>query len=766
MTLDVRWQRVADRQERSASMRLDHAAGSIVVGATVQQPLADAASGAPAAKPWERIDIDADIHDLQALPTLCPALDEALRDLHLSGAIRADIESVVSPEGDRVSLTLDAGEASFTLPGGEPLTKPVGIPAKVAMILTRPDQAGSDWRFESDDTAFGGFQVASLNGTCTGLPGPPVAGWLAALSDPPAIDPAAIGGRLAATVRADFSERLTDWHPQLARLRRQFGLGGTADLDVSLDIASGEIDARGAIAAKDTAWRIETGVPAAPHFHKEAGSPGETAFNIGYRLPTEGKTAKLDIRELLCASGSNELRVTGELAMSAPPAAAQLDSGRLWVGVRLADAGAARSLVPGAAVGPASGGLDADAELTFTGGRMRVERGSATCRDLQLDLYGSPLGVSGGIALDRERIDLDQLVLGFGSSHGVLSGNLALPEPGGKGRLGVVFDRLDMVDLTRRIKDIAVKAGPPSAAGSAPASAPAGSEATAAASDGNDVLAMLRRQDFIVEGHIRTLVATLPMEVGVTADAVGFQLDGDDGALKATFHCVIDGGIVDGSVDTDLNVADPVMHLQYTADAIGSGELVDSYLRLTFPGMTATGTLTLIDESYQKLLPEPGNPNYPVGKGELMIGGGTIVGRAAPLWLTRIFPGLNLSSFEFSYMHQWFEKLPSGRVRHRMIYQGKYYNIYTDGYTEPDKTFRYDVGVDFLADFDSKYWAEVGQGRIPMFTKTGKLTAEGRIVDEQVTYQPPERILETLLISNNPVITAYHAIRKRVRGEE
>ena len=74
--------------------------------------------------------------------------------------------------------------------------------------------------------------------------------------------------------------------------------------------------------------------------------------------------------------------------------------------------------------------------------------------------------------------------------------------------------------------------------------------------------------------------------------------------------------------------------------------------------------------------------------------------------------------------------------------------------------------TDLLADFDSKYWVESGQGRIPLFIKTGVLQADGAIADEAVRYHPPQTVLHTLFVSNNPVLTAYHAVKRQALGEE
>jgi hypothetical protein len=81
--------------------------------------------------------------------------------------------------------------------------------------------------------------------------------------------------------------------------------------------------------------------------------------------------------------------------------------------------------------------------------------------------------------------------------------------------------------------------------------------------------------------------------------------------------------------------------------------------------------------------------------------------------------------------------------------------------------FRYEVGIDFLADFDSKYWADTGQGRVPLFVKHGLLDSRtGELLEDRVTYEPASRILDTLLVKNNLVVTAYYAVRRQVEGKQ
>ena len=107
----------------------------------------------------------------------------------------------------------------------------------------------------------------------------------------------------------------------------------------------------------------------------------------------------------------------------------------------------------------------------------------------------------------------------------------------------------------------------------------------------------------------------LPPGIPVKGDTVIHNLTPGDGPLSFTFAGTVEGGAVQGRVETRADAAEPTMRLTYTAERIQPGPLVDAYLRPTFPGMIATGPLTLIDESNQKLLPAPGDSNYADGRG-------------------------------------------------------------------------------------------------------------------------------------------------------
>ncbi|HOW19845.1 MAG TPA: hypothetical protein PLC79_12490, partial [Phycisphaerae bacterium] len=236
---------------------------------------------------------------------------------------------------------------------------------------------------------------------------------------------------------------------------------------------------------------------------------------------------------------------------------------------------------------------------------------------------------------------------------------------------------------------------------------------------------------------------------------------GRDGTVELPICLSVDGGVVEGRLRFFFRAERPYFDLSYSAKDLAPGDLVQAYLRRSFPGFTAAGPLTLIDRSLQRLDVPQDPANYPVGSGELIIDGGYVEGKAAPDWLVQIFPGLNLARYDFLRMHDWFTKQENGRIDHRMIFQGRYYHLYMEGFTDAARNIRYEVGIDLLARLESRYWVESQQGRIPLFLKTGRLRDDGTLEQDTVQFTPMGRVIESL-VQNNLVQTMYYAVRKQV----
>src|SRR5262249_22590360 len=233
------------------------------------------------------------------------------------------------------------------------------------------------------------------------------------------------------------------------------------------------------------------------------------------------------------------------------------------------------------------------------------------------------------------------------------------------------------------------------------------------------------------------------------------------GRIDASFACAANDGWIKGSGGLSLDQPDPAFDLAYEARDLTASANTRPIVESFFPGLTVRGRLTLIDASHQRLLPPAGVANYPTGEGETILTDGTAVGRAAPLWVTRIFPGLNLASFDFSEMMNRFEKLADGTHNNHMTFYGSYYHLYIDGYTKANGDIRYEVGVDLLARM-SPDLSRIGQGRAALFIKTGTIR-NSVLENEIVSYLTPVQVTQKIL-SDNVLTVAYYTIKKQVTG--
>ncbi|MFA5863373.1 MAG: hypothetical protein WC975_01660 [Phycisphaerae bacterium] len=229
------------------------------------------------------------------------------------------------------------------------------------------------------------------------------------------------------------------------------------------------------------------------------------------------------------------------------------------------------------------------------------------------------------------------------------------------------------------------------------------------------------------------------------------------GDLK--FWSMVSGGTISGKFTADLTHENPSMVLGSSIDEIRATTAFKPIVENFFPGLYVTGTISIMeDNTTGKMFTTPQTaPNYPVGDGKMVFVDGYLEGRAAPEWITNIFPGLNLTRYSFTRMHNWFSKRASGVVHNNMIFLGQPWNIYIEGNSLPGGRIEYEIGVDLLARYESEYWSSVGQGRIPMFTTTG-LIVKGKMENQVIKYVPPHELAYRVFVKNNAITGAYRLL--------
>jgi hypothetical protein len=508
----------------------------------------------------------------------------------------------------------------------------------------------------------------------------------------------------------------------------------------------GQIDARQASIAlhqHDTRSAI---------FEKPANVDSAVSFNLEAPVSDLQNDLRIRFEQIQLNLAGNRISATGVLKLTREAEAVGLRIPELTVNVDCPDLPALAAMHRVHDLDLRRGGIEGTLKVAYDED-LRLQPSSFAITLVETEFGDHLLSFDGRVHAEQDKINLDQIRWAWGASQGMLSGALRRSDDGQleAGRLGLTVEHLDIESLIESIQLLQKAA--------------ADAFPLRPAWDTDRLLEEFSDADLLIDIHADSLNVPLPLGIDVLADVARQRATLQDGLFELTFSAVAEGGTVQGSLDCDLNADVPMLELEYDALKLQPGALVESYLMRTFPGMVATGPLTLIDESRFPLQPEGDEPQYETGEGELIIEGGTVQGRAAPAWVTRIFPSLNLANFKFTYMHSWFRKFKDGRIEHQMIFQGKYYNLYMAGENRRDGSIDYEVGLDFLADYDSKYWAESGQGRVPLFVKTGQIGQDGSLVAEQVRYVP-SRFLKSLVVSNNLFITGYHAVKKRLSTSE
>lgn len=356
-----------------------------------------------------------------------------------------------------------------------------------------------------------------------------------------------------------------------------------------------------------------------------------------------------------------------------------------------------------------------------------------------------PVELDGRLEVDDRAIRFHGVDVRLGASRVSLGGDLRMAGDGLDGQLVLASPQLD----ARELLAIAASMGH-------------STEVNAAGARREETLRVLRASNVRLTAHAAH--AEFPgfsPQTDFPVDELSVDATVQRGQVSATFSCAANDGTVNGTWRTDLSKNDPTFHLAYTARHLTASPNTRPIVEAFFPGMLVKGRLTLIDESHQRLFAPPGQPNFPTGKGEMILENGQVVGRAAPLWVTSIFPSLNLAEFNYTHMINRFEKLDDGTHLNDMTFFGSVYHVYATGYTRADGDARYEVGVDLLARL-SPDLSRIGQGRIALFNKTGRIR-DGRFENEVVSYLDPVTVTKKIF-SNNVLTIAYHAIRQRVVG--
>jgi len=253
---------------------------------------------------------------------------------------------------------------------------------------------------------------------------------------------------------------------------------------------------------------------------------------------------------------------------------------------------------------------------------------------------------------------------------------------------------------------------------------------------------------------------TFDRAVNQTYDVRMFQLDAElrQGLLQADYRGGLNGGLVSSRFETNLN--DPAASLIQEIDIreLLSDETVRPQMAVFFPGNTVNGTFTRqgrLSAPMRDVLASLLDERFPLrwaGQVKTVTTDGFVEGQSAPGFVTRIFPGLNLTRYDYKTMTGFAEFLPDGNVRNDMLFSGLY-DVYMTGATGPDNWGQYEVGL-CLTPASAQWNHDWQQGRIPIFKFRGRIEG-GKIHDQDVSYLWPDELLFKLFLERNVVYRAW-----------
>ena len=242
----------------------------------------------------------------------------------------------------------------------------------------------------------------------------------------------------------------------------------------------------------------------------------------------------------------------------------------------------------------------------------------------------------------------------------------------------------------------------------------------------------------------------------------------DRGLIESTYACGLNAGSVRGGVKVNLKddpPADQPVEVAVWQDIrnVAARENIQPQLALFFPGNTVYGLfnrrqdvkMPLVDFVSSAL--DPNMPVYPVGTAKTVTIDGMTQGRAAPKFVTALFPGLNMASYRYLKMTAFSELQADGGAYSDMIFSGQTYDMYIEGSTDAKKIGRYEIGLILIGTPQSPEWNHLWrQGRLPILKFQARIEG-GKMHDVSVSYPWPNESLGVILLKNNILYRAFLA---------
>jgi len=692
------------------------------------------------------------VSDAGGLLQRIPAARGLLEAVKVGGSTVLSLEGRISQRAVTGELRCDADDLELTWPGGK-RSKARGKPLRVR-LAGAIDDASATIDLLSIDL---GRSSVSLSGTVAPAASeklPPERQWW-----PP---PGVAGVNFTLRGRFVLDSALRALLPELDRQAKRLGLTGAVRTKMDIRGDARGLDLDGDFDAVDLA------VASDKSFVKPAGETARGTFEL--TVPAE--PARVRLRNLFLDTGAFQATADGSWPLlSDKPLEAHL-------AVNVPDLRRLAGCVPELAAYRPAGAVFAECELQRRGGRdwfkyitIKARNVTATYRDAPCRLDGTLLlenAELAGEATKIGRVFTDSLLVVVGKSRGYLIADVRKPTESPTGELALLAGNLDIYEL----QGLGGLPKPPERAGPGPVTP-------------EDRKALTRRADRLI-AEAAKLLASADLRCRVEAGRLSYfdpfvksfyevhalvaQTSAKDGAIEGSFRCGLNGGLMKQRFMVDLNRRPARALTQAEYSQIMASESMLAQLAQEFPGNVFRGDFNRTEEitcGLRELVMQSLDPRHRavrVGTSTTITEDGHIRGRAAPKFMTRFFPGLNLATYRYRRMTGYAEYLPDDSARNDMIFSGANYDMFIEGTTDANRIGRYTIGLILLgtpqtATFQHRF----RQGRIPVLKFKARIEG-GKFYDEEVWYPLPTETAYKLFLENNIFYRLWLAARHKPRA--
>ncbi|MCP4378072.1 MAG: hypothetical protein GY794_18105 [bacterium] len=714
----------------------------------------------------------ADIRDARWLAWSSPRVSKLLGPGWLGGAMVLTASADWTPGRLRGQAHCDADALVFKSTGRNVRLKSAGVPLQVYLDgeLSTGDKTQMSTG-QVDVKVLFGNNYAKLNAEVDVVSKIPE---VVTIKTWPEVVPRC---RMRLAGRLDIDETITDLVPELDAEIKRLGLGGHGDFTASLDASDRGLGVSVNIDADNVSFAL------GKKFVKPAGlAAGATA---AMQIPVDFSRVRLN--DLRAHAGGLHVLAAGSVVPVRSGNRLRIDPKDMHITVWTRQAEMLEKMIPGLKPYKISG--DAVAEGQWTGG-LDGSMPYLTVNSSSLSgcWRGREVKVSGALAFkdiarnDQRRwvpdgVETSNLQMRAGKNHAWLLLDLKKLSSSPTGTFTLLGRHLDTRDLRQWLGGPKPKTPPVTTAGK-----------DTDKDKESDVLALAR------ERAKKLIVSQLPMlratDIKGTAQISHLRLwnevvsqyydlldmkllvSADHGLIETTYAGGLNGGSVRGGVKIDLK-ADPPAGQPVMASIwqdirnVAARENIQPQLALFFPGNTVYGMFNRRQDvklSVEDLVASTIDSSisvYPVGTAKTVTIDGMTQGRAAPTFVTALFPGLNMTSYRYLKMTAFSELQADGGAYSDMIFNGQTYDMYIEGTTDANKIGRYQIGLILIGTPQTPEWNHAWrQGRLPILKFQARIEG-GKMHDVSVSYPWPNESLGEILLKNNILYRAFLATQRK-----